>query len=326
MTPTFQSIPPGHCQVLDQPPTLDASVHRWEQLEIDALTLALAAQRPLLVRGEPGTGKTQLARAAAQHLGATLLSVTIHPRFDPQDLLYRLDAMRRLADAQAGLLKGDEHYWQPGPLWQAYGWASASAFGHCRGQARPPGHVILIDEIDKADSDLPNSLLEVLGQRSFAIEALQLTVGGPDSPRPLVVITTNEERELPIAFLRRCVVLNLAPDSGLSYRDWLVQRGLAHFGPREGRPVAVMADDVIAAAADQLVADRSAAEAAGLQAPGPAEYLDLLGALARLAPGDGGAQRQWMQRLSAFAYIKHSPVEGHPLMTQGRKPLNPPAG
>ena len=326
MTPTFQSIPPGHCQDLNQPAALDVSVHRWEQVEIDALTLAQAAQRPLLVRGEPGTGKTQLARAAAQHLGATLLSVTIHPRFDPQDLLYRVDAMRRLADAQAGELKGDEHYWQPGPLWQAFGWDSARGYGHCRSLPRPIGHVILIDEIDKADSDLPNSLLEVLGQRSFAIEPLQLPVGGPGAPQPLVVITTNEERELPIAFLRRCVVLNLAPDSKLSYRDWLVQRGQAHFGPRTGRPVPRLAADVIIAGADQLVEDRNAAVAAGLQAPGPAEYLDLLGALARLAAGDGEAQRQWMQRLSAYAYIKHSPVEGHPLMTQGRKPLGMPAG
>ena len=189
----------------------EAAVHQWSQREIDALRLAQAAHRPLLLRGEPGTGKTQLARAVATHLGRTLLSETIHPRFEPSDLVYRHDAVRRLADAQAREPLDDHTYWHPGALWQAYNWASACQYGHCRQQPAPTGHVILIDEIDKADSDLPNSLLEVLGQRRLSIPALDLRLSEPADQPPLILITTNEERELPPAFLRRCVVLNLDP-------------------------------------------------------------------------------------------------------------------
>ena len=87
MTPRFDNIPDGHVQHLPPLDGLPASQHRWSERERDALMLAAAAQRPLLVRGEPGTGKTQLARAAAQHLpGWMLHSVVIHPRFEPTEL------------------------------------------------------------------------------------------------------------------------------------------------------------------------------------------------------------------------------------------------
>jgi len=328
--PTLHSLTPGALLPLTEPPTLDPSVHQWSQQEIDALILAEAAQRPLLVRGEPGTGKTQLARAAAQQLGWQLLAQTVHPRFEAQDLIYRFDAVRRLADAQAGQFKEMGHdeadYWEPGPLWRAYGWESAHAWGSCRGEARPAGHVILIDEIDKADSDLPNSLLEVLGQRSFYIAPLRLPVGGPGLQRPLVIITTNEERELPAAFVRRCVVLNLAPKPDMSYGDWLIERALAHFGPRGDRPALLDLDAVIGPAAEQLVEDRDAAQAAGLTPPGPAEFLDLLYALLRLAPGDAAQQRDLIVRLSAYAFVKHGAASEQPKLSQARKALLSPAG
>ena len=331
--PTFQSLIPGSILALTEPAALDPSVHRWSQQEIDALTLAHAAQRPLLVRGEPGTGKTQLARAAAEHLGWALLSETVHPRFEPQDLVYRFDAVRRLADAQSGKLSSEFDYWQPGPLWRAYGWASACRYGSCRGRAPSVGHVILIDEIDKADSDLPNSLLEVLGQRSFNIAALRLNVGGsalPAEQRPLVIVTTNEERELPAAFLRRCIVLSLAAADSASYREWLIQRAEAHFGARPAQadqpdqpaqPALLSTDEVIAPAADQLLADRAAAVDAGLNPPGPAEFLDLLYALHRLAPNNAETQRQWIAKLSAYAFIKHGQVNDRAELSQQRKPL-----
>jgi MoxR-like ATPase len=329
MASSFQALTHGETVELDRPEDGDRAVHQWSRSEIDALILAQAAQRPLLVRGEPGTGKTQLARAVAQHLGWRLLPETIHPRFEAQDLIYRFDAVRRLADAHRDQGLADAaNYWEPGPLWRAYGWASASLYGSCRGQPAPAGHVILIDEIDKADSDLPNSLLEVLGQRSFSIPALQLKVGLDVTQRPLVLITTNEERELPPAFMRRCVVLNLAPDPTQTYRDWLVQRGQAHFSPNQAPHGPRLQAEVITAAADQLMADRNAAVEAGLQPPGPAEFLDLLYALHRLAPGDAVAQQGWMRRLSAFAFIKHGAVEGQPQLSQTRAPLpasDPPA-
>lgn len=291
------------------------SWHQWSQPEMDALRLAYAAGRPLLVRGEPGTGKTQLARAAAEFLGWRLHAETIHPRFEPHELRYRFDAVKRLADAQAGRRRLDERrYWSPGILWRAYGWHSALPFLPVAERREvPEGHVVLIDEIDKADSDLPNSLLEVLAQGSFHVEPVSEPIGGYDVQAPLIVITTNEERDLPAAFLRRCIVLSLAAEG--KYVDWLVSRGQAHFGALEdveGRKVALLDDEVLQAAAEQLDTDRRAIESLNLSKPGLAEYLDLLYALKTLFeatsdPAERKAgQLKWLRRLSAYGYLKHA--------------------
>ncbi len=92
----LQQLRPGQVQRIPATEHLDATVHQWSQAEIDALTLAVSARRPLLVRGEPGTGKTQLARAAAHQLGWALHATTIHPRFEASDLIYRFDASQAL--------------------------------------------------------------------------------------------------------------------------------------------------------------------------------------------------------------------------------------
>lgn len=299
----FSTIKPGSITELTADARYERSAHRWSEAEIDALTLAWAARRPLLVRGEPGIGKTQIARAVAAHCGWKLHSETIHPRFDPEHLIARFDAVRRLADAQARRLGADRNYWRPGPLWCAYDWNGAQRFifgDKSPSEAEPRSHVILIDEIDKADGDLPNSLLELLGQRSLQFEPLQLQLGGPEKSLPLVIITTNEERELPAAFVRRCVVLNLSAPS--DYRAWLIARGRTHY-PGDDRSIA---DDVLERAADQLVEDRTAMEHADLPPPGAAEYLDLLAALHSLAPNDPATQLRLLDRLGAYAYIKHS--------------------
>lgn len=317
----FAALRPDSIERLDKTDSLSLSWHQWSQSEIDALTLAYAAGRPLLVRGEPGTGKTQLARAAAAFLGWKLHAETIHPRFEPHELQYRFDAVRRLADAQANELKEPRAYCRPGLLWKAFGWESARellpASETADGEAvEPAGHVVLIDEIDKADSDLPNSLLEILSQRSFYIEQIDQPVGGPQVKMPLVVITTNEERELPPAFLRRCIVLSLEADS--DYGGWLQKRGRAHFGALKGvkgREQDKLDAQILAEAAQQLVTDRQVIEKMNRAKPGLAEYLDLLYALDELFGDEpdrqkrSKEQKKWLHRLSAYGYLKHQ-VDG----------------
>lgn len=317
----LQALRPDTVATLPAQGGLAQSFHRWSQAEIDSLQIAWAARRPLLVRGEPGIGKTQLARAAAVAVGARLHALTVNARTEPEDLLYRFDAIKRLADAQAQRPLDESAYWEPGPLWCAFNWAEAVKYGSLKGcKEQPAAHVILLDEIDKADSDLPNSLLELLGQRHQAIPALGIALGGAGAQPPLTVITSNEERELPAAFLRRCMVLNLQPPEaeGKSYTQWLVERGKAHFSGSAGSPK--LAAKVLQAAAEQLADDRQEAQALGQHRPGAAEYIDLLHALAELAPRDASRQLLMLDRLSAFAFVKHAAVDGAAGPGQARPP------
>ncbi|HMW53167.1 MAG TPA: MoxR family ATPase [Rhodocyclaceae bacterium] len=292
-----------------------ATRHVFDPLSADAIAMAWAAQRPLLVRGEPGTGKSQLARAVAQTLGRVFIAEVVHARTEPQDLLWRFDTVARLGEAQAaaGRLSGPDQpdpldpqrFLSPGPLWWAFDWERADeCFRQSRHRGnRPPqpagwtpdrGCVLLIDEIDKAESDVPNSLLEVLGNRSFAVPWSNTVVGqASNCALPLVIITTNEERELPAAFLRRCLVLQY--DLPADLVPWLIDRGAIHFP--------TCAREVLETAANQLVQDRADAREAGVTPPGQAEYLDLLRAVTTLA-GMPGEQLELLAHLSHFAYRK----------------------
>lgn len=280
-----------------------AAGHLWSRSEIDALILAYAARRPLLVRGEAGSGKSQIARAAAKAMGnAPLLVEVIHPRFEALDLLYRFDAVRRLADAQQKQLRRtDEKYVKPGRLWEA--------MELMKKQEVTP--VLLIDEIDKADSDVPNALLDVLGNRSFTVPYLNdRTIRAPDGRLPLIILTTNEERELPAAFVRRCVVLNLNPpaheseDGKAAFVNWLVERGNVH------KHLAIV-PEASEMAARQVLADREASISYGYPKVGLAEYIDLLTALDELTQDSPVEQRvveqiEWLDRLSAYALVKNA--------------------
>lgn len=286
---------------------------------VDAVNAALAANRPLLVRGEPGSGKSQLARAAAAGLKRPYRSVVVDSRTEADDLKYSFDAVSRLAQAQIfGAFKTttfdeakpqlhESKFLTPGPLWWTFDWGGAEK--HLKGLgSKPPatspdadsarGVVLLIDEIDKADPSLPNGLLEALDQRRFSCPG-GLTVEARGAEPPLVIITTNEERSLPDPFLRRCLVLHLAlPEREDDLRQLLVVRGNAHF-PRAHR-------DVLNRVADLLIDDRRRAHENELTPPGCAEYLDLVRAVTVLRK-NRVEQLEMLKRIASFALSKHSP-------------------
>ncbi len=282
-----------------------ASRHLFDDEQVRALRAAEAAGRPLLVRGDPGTGKSQLAHAAAVATGRALLSVVVDARSEAHDLMWHFDAVARLSDAHLAALPGGKalrslrpvRYVAPGPLWWAFDWCGAARqlkANRCGGvEPQAPGGwapdkgvVLLIDEIDKAESDLPNGLLEALGNGRFTVTPTGTVVeraGGV--PPPLVIVTTNDERELPAAFLRRCVVLTLAlPKTRGDLIDFLVERGRLHFPALHAEYAKALSD-----AATLLVDDRVDAERKGVYVPGLAEYLDLLRVLTRIG-GDAEAQ------------------------------------
>jgi MoxR-like ATPase len=155
-----------------------------------AVNAAVTLQRPLLVKGEPGTGKTVLAEEVARALGAPLISWHIKSTTKAQQGLYEYDAVSRLRDSQLGDPRVSEiaHYIKRGKLWEAF--------------TAPQRPVLLIDEIDKADIEFPNDLLLELDRMEFHVYETGETVRA--GVRPVVIITSNNEKELPDAFLRRC--------------------------------------------------------------------------------------------------------------------------
>jgi MoxR-like ATPase len=316
----MKEIAAGEPISLPQLGTWPESVHIFEQEDADAVLAALAAQRPLLLRGEPGTGKSQLARAAAFALGRMFVSSVVHARSEAQDLQWEFDAVARLGEAQAlATAKSDSErkerldpgrYLVPGPLWWTFDWHSAQAQHQaCLRRPEPPetppgwgpdhGAVLLIDEIDKAEADLPNGLLETLGNGGFPVPYLQRPVRRhPEAPPPLVVITTNEERELPSAFLRRCMVHELKlPAERAELVDWLVRRGEQHFGGQ-------CAEGIAERVAEMLADDREAAFQGERFRPGQAEYLDILRAVLAAADGDAARQDEYVTRLAGYALNK----------------------
>lgn len=295
------------------------SVHQFDTDSINVLKTALAARRPVLLRGDPGTGKSQLAHAAAVALNRLFVYEVVNAHTEGQDLLWKFDAVGRLAEAQA--LQGNEtedrrkelldtkRYISPGVLWWALCWKTASdTYQNSQYQLTCPekptdweqadGSVILIDEIDKANAELPNSLLEILGNNAIDIPWLKQTIGGRDSVPPLVIITTNEERELPAAFVRRCLVLNLnLPKDDDALISLLVKRGELHFGNK-------CSEGIRQLAAKQLVRDRNLAKDKGVTPPGQAEYLDMLRALSVLGK-TSDEQEAMLKQINKFVLRKY---------------------
>ena len=163
-------------------------------ISTDDLTLAVNAsitlERPLLVKGEPGTGKTELARQIAESLSLPIIEWNIKSTTKAQQGLYEYDAVSRLRDSQLGdeRVKNIKNYIKKGKIWEAFE-ANSKA-------------VLLIDEIDKADIEFPNDLLQELDKMEFFVYETGETIRATN--RPIVIITSNNEKELPDAFLRRC--------------------------------------------------------------------------------------------------------------------------
>lgn len=305
---------PGDLVKLPNRPDGATRVHVLQADQINALNAALATGRALLVQGEPGIGKTQLALAAAIALRRVFIAKTVDAHTESRDLLWHFDAVARLAQAQltGALFQHSEqskanresieqqlapqNYIRPGPFWWGFNWASAlkqlketsikppRVFDGC---ARKNGCVILVDEIDKADPALPNGLLEILGDGLFQPEFFEEKIS-LEGPAPLVVITSNNERALPDPFIRRCVVLELKlppllpdsseqPDPDDTFKQHLVNIGAHHF------PDARLPHDVLSEAADLLIRERlTAIKAQQTRLPGQAEYIDLLRACEKL--------------------------------------------
>ena len=182
-----------------------------------AVNAAIILERPLLVKGEPGTGKTELARQVADALGAPLLEWHIKSTTKAHQGLYEYDAVARLRDSQLGdgRVHDVSNYIRKGKLWEAF--------------TAPERPVLLIDEIDKADIEFPNDLLQELDRMEFNVYETGETIRA--ERRPVVIITSNNEKELPDAFLRRCFFHFIAfPDE-----ETMEQIVKVHFPNLKGR-------------------------------------------------------------------------------------------
>ena len=289
-----------------------APVYLHSERIVLAVNVAIAAKRPLLISGPPGSGKSTLARYVAWVKQWRYLKQVVTSRTAAEDLLYRVDALQRLNDAQLKdrTLLPDFAYIDPGVLWWAFDRESAARRGGSVADVAALGErfpktsrqvenvdtddvVVLLDEIDKAEPDVPNDLLEPLDRGSFAVRGIasEVTRRG----EVLLIITTNGERELPPAFYRRCVVLSLEEISGDEKIAQLTRIAALHFGSTH-----VALHNEIAA---WFVSAADHARRNARREPSTAEYLDTVWACAELA-GTGAPAAVWTQ-VAELALWKH---------------------
>lgn len=276
-----------------------------------ALDVAFATNRPLLVAGEPGSGKSRLAEAIAALKGWHFLSKTMTSRTRLEELTVEMDHLRRMHDAYAGnnndtSMKDNWVYHNPGIFWWAINHEAAESRGEenkflakeygvtvkypgvFRKQEDNKHHtVLLIDEIDKAEPDLPNDLLEPLDRRSFGLpngeKVWGKKVDGKGAQKILTIITTNGERELPAAFLRRCVSLVLdEPD-----KQKLIQIANYHYPSADPERVQVVAA--------KIIEFREAAKLQSWRAPSTSEFLDAVNACEDLRIDPSEQNNVWQQ-------------------------------
>lgn len=285
-------------------------------LENDELRLvteiAILTGRPLLLLGEPGSGKSSFAPFIAANLDWKYFEFNVTGRTEARELLWRFDALSRLRDAQTGVKKlKPEHYVIPEVLWWAFNFEDALEFVRKNSRLslsgvdgvvpfadinlkrRAPGAVVLIDEIDKADPNVPNDLLEVIGKNTFTVSDIGRIVQRQPSPLKtepvapddygdlLIIITTNEERDLPPAFMRRCIMYKLSePEDRKALTDKWFDIARLHLEKAIG--LHPQGEEMVRKLADKCWKLRDESDNKVRRTPSVAEFLDALKTCLRL--------------------------------------------